>query len=148
MAAAAKTKADKTGQRTAQDRIRIIQQGVVCGGLRSLRKDFQLPRGTDGFFFVLSLFLEMKPLETHPMFNPALKVVDAPQKEKKAAPVNEDKETLSFSLFEQAEKDPPVQKGTSETSGLFQILQTDVTPPCFPVSPFYSREKERAQGHP
>ncbi|KAL4004745.1 sideroflexin-1/3 [Sarotherodon galilaeus] len=79
MAAAAKTKADKAGQRMAQDRIRIIQQ-------------------------------EMKQLESHPMFSPAIKVVDAPQKEKKILPAKEDKEELGFSLFEQAEKDPPAEK--------------------------------------
>lgn len=78
MAATAKTKGDKQGQRTAQDRIRIIQQ-------------------------------EMKQLESHPMFNPALKVVDLPQKEKKTA-VSEDKEDLGFKLFEQAEKAPPAEK--------------------------------------
>ncbi|KAK9532533.1 hypothetical protein VZT92_009913 [Zoarces viviparus] len=79
MAAVAKTKGDKAGQRMAQDRIRIIQQ-------------------------------EMKPLESHPVFNPALKVVDAPQKEKKILPVSEDKEDVSFSLFEQKEKAPPAAK--------------------------------------
>ncbi|XP_042364851.1 ATP-dependent RNA helicase DHX29 [Plectropomus leopardus] len=79
MAAAAKTKGDKAGQRMAQDRIRIIQQ-------------------------------EMKPLESHPMFNPAIKVVDVPQREKKIVPVSEDKEDLSFNLFEQAEKAPPAEK--------------------------------------
>ncbi|XP_051269348.1 ATP-dependent RNA helicase DHX29 isoform X2 [Dicentrarchus labrax] len=79
MAATAKTKGDKAGQRMAQDRIRIIQQ-------------------------------EMKQLESHPVFNPAIKVVDAPQKEKKALPVASDKEDLSFKLFEQAEKDPPAEK--------------------------------------
>lgn len=46
------------------------------------------------------------------MFNPAIKVVDAPQKEKKILPAKEDKEELGFSLFEQAEKDPPAEKGT------------------------------------
>ncbi|KAI4787216.1 hypothetical protein KUCAC02_036617, partial [Chaenocephalus aceratus] len=76
MAAVAKTKGDKTGQRSAQDRIRIILQ-------------------------------EMKQLEPHPMFNPALKVVDAPQKEKKTLPVTED---LAFSVFEQTEKAPPKEK--------------------------------------
>ncbi|XP_034047813.1 ATP-dependent RNA helicase DHX29 [Thalassophryne amazonica] len=76
MAAAAKTKGDKMGQRTAQDRIRVIQQ-------------------------------EMKPLESHPMFNPALKVVDAPQREKKILPPSEDKEDLGFNLFEQV---APVEK--------------------------------------
>lgn len=54
----------------------------------------------------------MKKLESHPMFNPAIKVVDAPQKEKKILPAKEDKEELGFSLFEQAEKDPPAEKGT------------------------------------
>lgn len=48
------------------------------------------------------------------MFNPAIKVVEAPQNEKKKAPVIEEKEDLSFGLFEQAEKDPPAEKGTSE----------------------------------
>lgn len=52
----------------------------------------------------------MKQLESHPMFNPALKVVDLPQKEKKT-PVSEDKEDLGFKLFEQAEKAPPEEKG-------------------------------------
>uniref|UniRef100_A0A7N5ZW26 ATP-dependent RNA helicase DHX29 n=1 Tax=Anabas testudineus TaxID=64144 RepID=A0A7N5ZW26_ANATE len=79
MAAAAKAKGDKAGQRMAQDRVRIIQQ-------------------------------EMKQLESHPMFNPAIKVVDVPQKEKKTLPVNEDKEDIAFNLFEQAEKDPPAEK--------------------------------------
>ncbi|KAM9306868.1 ATP-dependent RNA helicase DHX29 [Pholidichthys leucotaenia] len=79
MAAAAKAKADKLGQRTAQDRIRVIQQ-------------------------------EMKQLESHPVFNPAIKVVDVPQKEKKLLPVSEDKEEICFNLFEQAEKDLPAEK--------------------------------------
>lgn len=48
------------------------------------------------------------------MFSPAIKVVDVPQKEKKKIPpVIEDKEDLSFNLFEQAEKDPPAEKGSS-----------------------------------
>lgn len=59
------------------------------------------------------LFLEMKHLESHPMFNPAIKVVDGPQKEKKILPVSADKEDLSFSLFERSEKDPPPVKGSS-----------------------------------
>uniref|UniRef100_A0A4W6DT92 ATP-dependent RNA helicase DHX29 n=1 Tax=Lates calcarifer TaxID=8187 RepID=A0A4W6DT92_LATCA len=79
MAAAAKTKGDKAGQRMAQDRIRVIQQ-------------------------------EMKQLESHPMFNPAIKVVDVPQKEKKTLPVSDDKEDITFNLFEQAEKEPPAEK--------------------------------------
>ncbi|XP_029025221.1 ATP-dependent RNA helicase DHX29 isoform X2 [Betta splendens] len=82
-AAAAKAKADKVGQRMAQDRVRIIQQ-------------------------------EMKQLESHPMFNPAIKVVDVPQKEKKMLPVTEDKEDLSFKLFEQAEKPPPAEKAVKK----------------------------------
>ncbi|KAF7666472.1 hypothetical protein LDENG_00106690 [Lucifuga dentata] len=53
---------------------------------------------------------EMKPLESHPMFNPAIKVGDVPQKEKKVLPVSDGKEELSFSLFEQAEKTPPSEK--------------------------------------
>ncbi|XP_056146501.1 ATP-dependent RNA helicase DHX29 [Lampris incognitus] len=76
MAAAAKTKKDKAGQRQAQDRIRVIQQ-------------------------------EMKPLESHPMFNPAIKVA---AQEKKPAPVSEEKEDLNFNLFEPVEKPPAAEK--------------------------------------
>lgn len=47
------------------------------------------------------------------MFNPAIKVEGVPQKEKKILPVNEDKEDLGFNLFEQAEKEPPAEKGSS-----------------------------------
>lgn len=79
MAIAAKTKGDKLGQRTAQDRIRVIQQ-------------------------------EMKDLESHPVFNPAIKVKDAPQKERKALPSSEIREDLGFKLFEKAEKEPPTEK--------------------------------------
>ncbi|KAG5834335.1 hypothetical protein ANANG_G00260440 [Anguilla anguilla] len=78
MAVSAKAKRDKAGQRTAQDRIRVIQQ-------------------------------EMKPLESHPMFNPAIKVTEAPKEEKKPAPVLEGKEDLNFSLFEKSEA-PPAEK--------------------------------------
>ncbi|KAJ8399999.1 hypothetical protein AAFF_G00400380 [Aldrovandia affinis] len=78
MAVSAKAKKDKAGQRTAQDRIRVIQQ-------------------------------EMKPLESHPMFNPAIKVTEGPKEEKKLAPVLEGKEELNFNLFEKAET-PPVEK--------------------------------------
>lgn len=46
------------------------------------------------------------------MFNPAIKVSEAPQKEKKVpVPVTEDKQDLSFKLFEQAEKETPAVKG-------------------------------------
>ncbi|XP_076875887.1 ATP-dependent RNA helicase DHX29 [Brachyhypopomus gauderio] len=76
MAADAKAKKDKTAQRSAQDRIRVIQQ-------------------------------EMKPLESHPMFNPAIKITDVPKPEKPAARVTEANEELSFSLFEQTDKATP-----------------------------------------
>ncbi|KAG7476986.1 hypothetical protein MATL_G00088600 [Megalops atlanticus] len=78
IAASAKAKKDKTGQRAAQDRIRVIQQ-------------------------------EMKPLESHPLFNPAIKVADAPKEEKKPVSVLETKEELNFNLFEKAET-PPAEK--------------------------------------
>lgn len=50
------------------------------------------------------------------MFNPAIKVSDIPQKEKKLLPVSEDKEDLSFKLFEQAEKETPAEKGWDLTT--------------------------------
>lgn len=107
MAATAKTKADKAGQRMAQDRIRIIQQGE-----QQSRNSFFLQRlGTQKEKSYYHLFPEMKQLEAHPVFNPAIKVSDAPQKEKKVPAAKADKEDLGFKLFEQAEKDPPAQKG-------------------------------------
>lgn len=45
------------------------------------------------------------------MFHSAIKVSDVPQKEKKVLTVYEDKEDLSFKLFEQAEKEAPPEKG-------------------------------------
>uniref|UniRef100_A0A673G5F5 ATP-dependent RNA helicase DHX29 n=1 Tax=Sinocyclocheilus rhinocerous TaxID=307959 RepID=A0A673G5F5_9TELE len=69
MAAESKAKKDKAGQRTAQDRIRVIQQ-------------------------------EMKSLESHPMFNSAVKVKDAPKEEKKPVALTDGKEELNFNLFE------------------------------------------------
>ncbi|MBN3325252.1 DHX29 helicase, partial [Atractosteus spatula] len=78
LAASAKQKRDKQGQRTAQDRIRIIQQ-------------------------------EMKPLESHPMFNPAIKLTDVPKEEKKLAPPLEGKDDFNFNLLEKAQA-PPQEK--------------------------------------
>lgn len=79
MAAQFKAKKDKAGQRTAQDRIRVIQQ-------------------------------EMKPLESHPMFNAAIKVKDAPKDDKKPVALTDGKEEVNFSLFEQADAPPPAEK--------------------------------------
>lgn len=53
---------------------------------------------------------EMKQLESHPVFNPAIKVRDAPQKEVKAPPACHDKEDLGFNLFEKAEKTEKAEK--------------------------------------
>lgn len=105
MAADAKTKGDKAAQRTAQDRIRVIQQGDRA--VHSKVKGFLFLWLTENMYYLP----EMKPLEAHPMFNPAIKVSDVPQKEKKVLPVSEDKEDLSFKLFEQAEKEAPSEKG-------------------------------------
>lgn len=46
------------------------------------------------------------------MFNPAIKVSDVPEREKKVLPVSEDKEELRFNLFEQPEKEAPAEKGS------------------------------------
>lgn len=72
----------------------------------------------------------MKQLETHPVFNPAIKVSDAPQKEKKTPPAKEDKEDLGFKLFEQAEKDPPPEKGSSkhhQSQSFIELSNTTTT---------------------
>ena len=58
----------------------------------------------------------MKPLESHPVFNPAIKVSDVPQKEKKVLPVSEGKEDLGFHLFEQAGKEAPAEKASQSES--------------------------------
>ena len=61
--------------------------------------------------FLPDILTEMKPLEAHPMFNPAVKVVDTPKEEKKKpAPVSEGKGEMTFGLFEQAETPPPAEK--------------------------------------
>ncbi|KAK3549943.1 hypothetical protein QTP86_016870 [Hemibagrus guttatus] len=75
LASNAKAKKDKAGQRSAQDRIRVIQQ-------------------------------EMKPLESHPMFNVAIKVTEAPKVEKKPPAVAAGNDELNFKLFEQANQTP------------------------------------------
>uniref|UniRef100_A0A8C2DGH8 RNA helicase n=1 Tax=Cyprinus carpio TaxID=7962 RepID=A0A8C2DGH8_CYPCA len=51
---------------------------------------------------------EMKSLESHPVFNSAIKVKDTPKEEKKPVTLTDGKEDLNFNLFEQA--DPPPKK--------------------------------------
>ncbi|KAK1174599.1 ATP-dependent RNA helicase DHX29 isoform X1 [Acipenser oxyrinchus oxyrinchus] len=82
LAVSSKQKKDKLGQRTAQDRIRIIQQ-------------------------------EMKPLEAHPMFNPALKYTESPKEAKKPVAPPVDNGALNFDLFEKAAV-PPEEKVNKE----------------------------------
>lgn len=52
---------------------------------------------------------EMKSLESHPMFNSAIKVKDTPKEEKKPVALTDGKEELNFNLFEQADA-PPAEK--------------------------------------
>ncbi|XP_023679147.2 ATP-dependent RNA helicase dhx29 isoform X1 [Paramormyrops kingsleyae] len=52
---------------------------------------------------------EMKPLESHPMFNPAIKVTDTPKEDKKPAAVQEAPDDLNFNLFQQEDK-PQLEK--------------------------------------
>lgn len=60
------------------------------------------------FFYISSLslqvvlFVEMKSLESHPVFNPAIKVTEAPKVEKKPPAVVAGNDELNFNLFEQA----------------------------------------------
>ncbi|XP_056592999.1 ATP-dependent RNA helicase DHX29 isoform X2 [Triplophysa dalaica] len=96
MAAQSKAKKDKAGQRTAQDRIRVIQQ-------------------------------EMKPLESHPMFNPAIKVKDTPKEEKKQVSVTDRKEELNFSLFEQTNAPPAAAEKTETKKEPKDIRNFDYT---------------------
>lgn len=57
---------------------------------------------------------EMKTLESHPVFNTAIKVKDTPKEEKKAAVVTDGKEELNFNLFEQAEAAPAEKNAVAE----------------------------------
>ncbi|XP_050977642.1 ATP-dependent RNA helicase DHX29 [Labeo rohita] len=95
MAAESKAKKDKLGQRTAQDRIRVIQQ-------------------------------EMKSLESHPMFNSAIKVKDTPKEEKKPVALTDGKEELNFNLFEQADA-PPAEKTEKKKKEPKDIRNFDYT---------------------
>ena len=72
----------------------------------------------------------MKPLESHPMFNPAIKVVDAP-KENKALPVAVEE---GLNLFDQVPVPPPAVKGTVVTIGprsskMLNQFSTSITSP-------------------
>ncbi|KTF85608.1 hypothetical protein cypCar_00011466 [Cyprinus carpio] len=95
MAAESKAKKDKAGQRTAQDRIRVIQQ-------------------------------EMKSLESHPVFNSAIKVKDTPKEEKKPVTLTDGKEDLNFNLFEQADP-PPAEKAEKKKKEPKDIRNFDYT---------------------
>lgn len=113
MAAESKAKKDKAGQRTAQDRIRVIQQGLcrvffLSGHLFIVALQKVLP-----WIFFSTVFVyitEMKSLESHPVFNSAIKVKDTPKEEKKPVTLTDGKEDLNFNLFEQADP-PPAEKG-------------------------------------
>ncbi|XP_043106374.1 ATP-dependent RNA helicase DHX29 isoform X2 [Puntigrus tetrazona] len=94
-AAESKAKRDRAGQRTAQDRIRVVQQ-------------------------------EMKSLESHPMFNPALKVKDAPKEDRKPVAVPDGKDELDFKLFEQTQT-PPAQKAEKQKKEPKDIRDFDYT---------------------
>ncbi len=110
MAAESKAKKDKAGQRTAQDRIRVIQQGL-CSALY-LAGHCKLEKVLPWICFSIAFvyFTEMKYLESHPMFNSATKVKDPPKEEKKPVTLTDGKEELNFNLFEQADT-PPAEKG-------------------------------------
>ncbi|XP_039606285.1 ATP-dependent RNA helicase DHX29 [Polypterus senegalus] len=71
LAASAKQKNDKMGQRSAQDRIRVIQQ-------------------------------EMRPLESHPLFNKSIKYSEVPKEVIKPVNHSEDNSALNLDLFEKA----------------------------------------------
>lgn len=48
----------------------------------------------------------MKPLESHPLFNPAIKVTEAPKAEKTPPPVVAGSDELNLNLFERANQTP------------------------------------------
>ncbi|XP_052423788.1 ATP-dependent RNA helicase DHX29 isoform X2 [Carassius gibelio] len=73
-----------------------------------------------------STFQEMKPLESHPMFNSAIKVKDTPKEEKKPVTLTDGKEDLNFSLFEQADP-PPAEKAEKKKKEPKDIRNFDYT---------------------
>uniref|UniRef100_A0A4W5MZV0 RNA helicase n=1 Tax=Hucho hucho TaxID=62062 RepID=A0A4W5MZV0_9TELE len=96
-----------------------MKSSVLYGGDLHSALDWLCLNLKDGFIFTPHIngyvsihILEMKPLESHPMFNTAIKVVDTPKVEEKKPPApTEGKEELAFGLFEQAEKEkPPLPK--------------------------------------
>lgn len=114
MAAGSKAKKDKAGQRTAQDRIRVIQQGLCLQFSLLLRayvncKECKEVLLSICFSVVFVYFTEMKSLECHPMFNSAIKVKDTPKEDKKPVTLTDGKEEINFNLFEE-EDTPPAEK--------------------------------------
>lgn len=115
MAAGSKAKKDKAGQRTAQDRIRVIQQGLCLQFSLLIRafvncKECKEVLLSIPFSVVFVYFTEMKSLECHPMFNSAIKVKDTPKEDKKPVTLTDGKEEINFNLFEE-EDTPPAEKG-------------------------------------
>lgn len=62
----------------------------------------------------------MKPLESHPLFNPEIKVTEVPTVQKKPPPVVAGNDELNFSLFEQANQ-MPAEKRKSYTLTLKRV---------------------------
>ncbi|KAL1266876.1 hypothetical protein QQF64_002551 [Cirrhinus molitorella] len=69
---------------------------------------------------------EMKSLESHPMFNMAIKVKDTPKEEKKPVVLTDGKEELNFNLFEQADT-PPAEKTDKKKKEPKDIRNFDYT---------------------
>ena len=91
----------------------------------------------------------MKPLESHPMFNPAIKVVDAPPKENKTLPAAMEE---GLNLFDQVPVPPPAVKGTLITFGqtrskMFNHFSKPLPPHNYHTI-LCSVQEERAKGHP
>lgn len=105
----------------------------------------------------MSLFyLEMKPLESHPLFNPAIKVTEVPKIEKKPPALAAGNDELNLNLFEQANKTPDVKRKHytltlthSYDCVLKRIFKSIFTKTSQSVHPAISREDEDgAEGHP
>uniref|UniRef100_A0A8C2H8A1 ATP-dependent RNA helicase DHX29 n=1 Tax=Cyprinus carpio TaxID=7962 RepID=A0A8C2H8A1_CYPCA len=69
---------------------------------------------------------EMKSLESHPVFNSAIKVKDTPKEEKKPVTLTDGKEDLNFNLFEQADP-PPAEKAEKKKKEPKDIRNFDYT---------------------
>lgn len=93
--------------------------------------------------------LEMKPLESHPLFNPAIKMTEAPRAEKKPSPAVAPNDELNFNLFEKADQTPAEKRECNPSTSIrciyIHISMWNRWPLCLDFS---RKGEEGAEGRP